>query len=792
MPGDNVHNVGNLPSELSSFVGRRRELREVKRLLGESRLVTLTGVGGTGKTRLALRAAADMRRAFGDGVWFVDLTQLHGPGLLAQQVQDPDVLAYLVAATLGLQELGGAPPLQMLVGQLADRQVLLVLDNCEHLLPASAILAHTLLHGCPELRVLATSREPLSITGEMLFAVPPLPTPDPDQRPSLADMRQCEAVVLFLARAQAAVPAFQLTKANHVAVAQLCHRLDGLPLAIELAAARVPVLAPHQILGRLAERFTLLSRGSRSAPERQQTLRACVDWSFHLCAKPERLLWARLSVFAGGFELDAVEGICADEDLPEADLLGLVAGLVDRSILVRDDHGRRARYRMLEAIRDYGQEQLIEAGEQATLPRRHRDWYQQLAAGFKAEWIGDRQATWLSRLDQEFPNLRAAVEFSLTEPGQAEAALRIVVDLPPLYWWSRGVVREGGGWLDRALAQVTVPTLLRAQGLLQAAYLGQWHRHPDALLRLLDNGQGLAQRLGATADVAYAVSMRGIVALMRGELTDALEYTERGLTILSAVPEPPLALRLRMLLALGAAAVFAGDHDRAGRCYQEILEITGPRGECFFRSIALWARGLNELRRGDLQEAARCELESLRIKHVPGLNDRRGITPLCFEILAWIGAHRQQHERAVTLLGVADTLLAEMGTPLSSYQMLLADHDVCVRQARDALGDAAYGGAFRRGQALTYDDALAYAFEERRRPVPPQPKDGSTLLTGRERQIADLITEGLSNKEIAGSLVISQRTAESHVEHILTKLGFTSRAQVAAWTAEQRGDPGST
>ena len=337
------------------------------------------------------------------------------------------MLAFLVTATLGLREQGGGSPLRGLVGQLADRQLLLILDNCEHLIPASAIFADALLRGCPGLRILATSREPLAIAGEMLFPVPPLPAPDPGQRPSLAELGRYEAAALFLARAQAVAPGFGLTADNHLAVAELCHRLDGLPLAIELAAARIRTLAPQQILDRLSDRFRLLSRGNRAAPERQQTLRACVDWSFDLCAKPERILWARASVFTGGFELDAVEGVCADEHLPEADLLELVAGLVDKSILTREDvgasHAEAARYRMLETIRDYGQDKLGEAGEDAVLRRRHRDWHQQLAARTRAEGVSDRSAYWMARLTREHPNLCAALEFCLTEPGGAEAAL---------------------------------------------------------------------------------------------------------------------------------------------------------------------------------------------------------------------------------------------------------------------------------------------------------------------------------------------------------------------------------
>jgi predicted ATPase/DNA-binding CsgD family transcriptional regulator len=789
MPGADPRSGGNLPIELSSLIGRRREVGEVKRLLAESRLVTLTGVGGTGKTRLALRAAAELGRAFGDGVWFVDLTELHGPGLLAQQVQDPDVLAYLVAAALGLREQGGGSPLQWLAEQLADRRMLLVLDNCEHLIPASAILADRLLRVCPRLRVLATSREPLTIAGETLFPVPPLRAPDPAQPPSVADMSRCEAVVLFVARAQVAVPAFQLTEANHVAVAQLCHRLDGLPLAIELAAARVRVLAPEQILDRLADRFTLLSRGSRSAPERQQTLRACVDWSFELCSKPERMLWARLSVFVGGFELDAVEGICADDLLPTSELVDVLSGLVDKSILVRVEvdggSGVQARYQMLETIRDYGREQLVGAGKQVIVRRSHRDWYERLVAQAEAEWISDRQAYWYARLIKEYPNLRAAVEFCLTEPREAEAALRILVSVPTLYWWSRGMFSEGLGWLDRALVQATAPTALRARALVRAAYLASWRDDADTVRRFLEEGQGLAHRLNDIPSLALAAFVGTNTALHRSDLTGRIEAVEMGLTILSTAPEPDLVLRLSLLLTLGGYAIVVRDHDRAGRTFQEVLESTEPRGEDMCRSTAIWGLGLVAWREDADAEAGKRAAEAIRIERKMGRHDRY-ITTLSVALLAWIAAGQRRYGRAAALLGVVDTLVTASGIPLPA--MLVADHDACQRQTRDALGDAAFADAFRDGEASPLDRAIAYALDERRETrASSQPAaNAGTPLTRRELQIADLVARGLSNREIAQSLVISQRTAESHLEHILTKLGFTRRAQVAAWIADLR------
>ncbi len=788
MAGADPRRVGNLPGDLSSFIGRRRELGEIKRSLTESRLVTLTGVGGTGKTRLALRVAAEVRRAFGDGVWFVDLTELHGPGLLAQQVQDPDVLAYLVAATLGLRQQGGGPPLQSLAEQLADRQMLLILDNCEHLIPASAILAHSLLSGCPRLRILATSREPLVIAGEALYAVPPLPAPDPAQRPSPADLGRCEAVALFVARAQAAVPGFGLTEDNHVAVAELCHRLDGLPLAIELAAVRIRMLTPLQILNRLTDRFALLGRGNRSGSQRQQTLRACVDWSFDLCAKPEGLLWARLSVFTGGFELDAVEGVCADELLPEGDLLDLVGGLLDKSILVRDDHdGEAARYRMLETIRDYGQDKLVEAGEQAELRRRHRDWCQQLAARARAEWISDRQPYWIDRLGREHANLRAAIEYCLTEPSRAEAALRLLMTLPRTYWWACGQFGEARQWLERALAQAgaDAPAGLRAWALTLNATLEVYHGDIGAADRLLDQAHELAQAVNSPELVRVVVG-RASTALYRGDLPAALDLQEQTLTLLSSPPQPDLEMRLSVLLTLGAAAETTGDLSRAQACRQEVLALTESRGEIYYRAISLWQVAVTAWRQGRLAEATDRAREALRLRRLSRTRDRYNIA-LGLDVLAWIAVGQGQYPRAATLLGAVDGVLRDLGMPI--FGSLIRDHDTCLRQARETLGDAAFTAAFDHGRSLPVEAALDYALDERRQATaPPPPKDTSTPLTRRESQIADLIAQGLSNKDIAASLVISQRTAESHVEHILTKLGFTSRAQVAAWIAGQRTD----
>jgi len=784
--------LGNLPAELTSFVGRRRELGGVKRLLADARLVTLHGVGGTGKTRLALRTAADLRRAYPDGVWFVDLTRLGDPGLLTREVQDPGMLAYLVAGSLGLQDRGGVPPVRQLTEHLADRHALLVLDNCEHLLPACAVLVEELLRACPALRIVATSREPLAVAGEANFVVPPLPAPRPDERWNLAGVGRYEAVTLFTARARAAEHGFQLTAENRTAVAEICHRLDGLPLAIELAAAWIRVLAPQQILDRLTDRFALLSQGSRAGPERQRTLRACMDWSFELCSKPERMLWRRLSVFVGGIEFDAVEGVCADEVLPAGDLLELMAGLVDKSVIRRDDsHDEHARYRMLETVRAFGQDRLVEAGELATVRRRHADWFERLAARAGAEWVGERQAYWLARLARAHANLRAAVEYCLAEPGRAEAVLRIAVTLPGLYWWTTGLFGEGRRWLDLALAQATAPTALRARALLLSGQMAVTQNQAEVGMPLLDEGESLARRLGATVEIALATYTRAQLRLYQGDLPAVIEDLESVADLLSTLrqhePGVELDLRIGRLIALGIATALTGDHDRAEACLGEALAILELRGERRFRSYALWAQALSAWRQGRIDRAIALLEESLRLKQTPGSTDRYG-TARCLESMAWAAAGRRQYRRAATLLGATDARWTEIGVVATAFGHLSDDQRACERATRAGLGEAAFTEAFAQGRAMSFDDAIGYALHDQRRPPPPAPDDALTPLTRREREVADLIARGFSNKEIAAALVISQRTAESHVEHILTKLGCAGRGQVAALLAAERAD----
>jgi predicted ATPase/DNA-binding CsgD family transcriptional regulator len=777
--------TGNLPAELTSFVGRRDELAEVRRLLTGSHLVTLTGIGGVGKTRLALRAAAGLARAFPDGVWLVQLDQLREEALVAQAV----------AGALGLQARAGYSPEAGLADYLTDRQLLLVLDNCEHLIDAAAKLTDQLLRTAPGLRVLATSRESLNIDAETVLPVVPLPAPDPRQPLSVAQLGVFPAVSLFAERAAQVVAGFVVTDANMAAVAGICHRLEGVPLAIELAAAQTRVLSAEQIEARLGDRLGLLTRGSRTRPARQQTLRASIEWSHELCSPAERLLWARLSVFAGGFELDAAEGICADHRLAAEQVLGLLAALADKSVLIAEHgHGGVARYRLPETLREFGQERLHECGESTVLRRRHRDWHEQLAARADTGWLSPQIAEWEARLFREHANVRAAQDFCQDEPGEAEAGLRIAIHVWPCYYRAAGYVSEGRYRLRQALARVREPTIWRARGLLAASHLATVSGDRAAAQPLLEQGAALARQLQDPATQAFAAWVAGHACMYAGDLPQAIAHCEDALAVLPAAAAHA-GQRVLLLIGMALTAGLAGDEDRAAACHREVAALAETDGE-FIRhryfADTLWALGLAAWRRGDLNRATALQQESLRLREI--VYDPVG-SAHSVEALAWIAASGRQFERAAVLLGAAGGLRRSTGATLDGFQPLAACQLDCERQARQALGEQAFRAAYGRGLQLPAEDAAAYALQQSQQPAKPPGKrsapavPGGSPLTPRELEVARLVAGGRSNKQIAAELVISQRTAEGHVERILAKLGFTSRVQMAAWvTASQPDD----
>ncbi|MEQ7006830.1 LuxR C-terminal-related transcriptional regulator [Actinopolymorpha sp. B17G11] len=768
---------------MTSFVGRRHATSDVKRLMSRSRLVTLTGVGGVGKSRLALRVAGDIQRVFADGAWLVELAD----------VQDPALVDQTVAAALELRDQSVGDPETLLIRQLRDKHLLIVLDNCEHVLPACRQLVAALLPAAPGVHVLATSRAPLGVSGEHVWAVPALSVPgtrgtDADMSPVDRSASRYEALRLFEDRAAAVLPGFVVNRDNQNAVALLCRRLDGLPLAIELAAVQVRVLSVEQILDRLQDRYRLLIRGSRVGPPRHQTLQAAIDWSYALCSATEQALWARCSVFAGDFDLEAVESICVGDASPEVavtDVLALVTGLVEKSVLVRDMAGDSARFRLLETIREYGRERLVEAGQEDEFRQRHRDYYLRMAEQADAGSSGPHQAQWGARLRAERANFWAALDFSLTEPGEAGAGLRLASDLW-FYWIAGGFIRDGRYWLDRALTLNTEPSPERARALWINGWAASLQADTDSARVLLAECRDLARDLGDTSAATRAIQFLGMADLFDNNLTSAARLLDEALAGYrkSGRWDAPALIAY---VARADAACMRGDLDRSLALAQECQRICAGRGERWAASWAEWIVGLRWWVAGDRVKGSSHLRGCLRSKD--DLNDLLGI-PFCLEVLAWVAASDEDAHRAAVLFGAAEMMWKPIGAQLFGYEILLDWSQQSRARSRGALGEAAYDAARHEGASLTQAEAVAMALGEKvtstKPPAAAPVTAAATLLTKREREVATLVHQGRTNREIAAELVISRRTAEAHVENILTKFGFTSRAQIAGWVASQQ------
>jgi predicted ATPase/DNA-binding CsgD family transcriptional regulator len=770
MPTTRVRSqLGNLPAEVTSFIGRRKEAAELKRLLEVSRLATLTGVGGVGKTRLALRVGGEVRRAFPDGVWFVDLSALQDPGLVAEEV----------GVTIGLRDHSSRWPVPALTEYLADKKLLLVLDNCEHVLDACALLLAGVLRGAPDVRIIATSRQPLGIAGEHVLAVAALSLPDPHlPPPPPGAFAQYEALALFVERAQAATSNFIVTPENSGAVIELCRSLDGVPLALELAAVRLRTLSPEQILARLDDRFRLLTGGDRSVHPRQRSLQALIDWSFELCSPAERALWVRLAVFPGGFDVDAAADVCTADDLDSSTVLNALLALVDRSLLVPESAGPRMRYRLLETVRQYGLARVADSREYIALRRRHRDHFYGLARQAEAEWCGPAQRDWVARLTGEHDNFRAALAFSLTEPGEERVGLGLAGTLW-LHWWLSGYLGEGRQWLERALAGDPEPCVERAKALWADAFLRLNQDDIPGAASQLESSRRLAESVSDPDAMAHAVELQGMAALLSSDWPAAAILSENALE-----RHRLLGNRFGVIMSLARwamAAYLMGNTEQALSCHAAALAESEACGENWGRSSVLWMHGVVLFDHGDLDRSEASVGESLRIRHAFG--DRLGMAR-SVEVLAWIAAARQQYDRAARLLGVAQPLWRITGGKFFAHVHDRADR--CRADTMRELGEA-FGAAFDDGTRKDPDDGIAFALGAQvTRPGSSSSLDGPVRLTRREQQIAELVAEGLSNRDIAGRLVVSQRTAEAHVEHILTKLGFGSRAQIAAWVVENR------
>ncbi|MGV9950090.1 ATP-binding protein [Rhodococcus aetherivorans] len=717
-----------------------------------------------------MRVAAAVQRDYAQGVRLVELGELH----------DRASLLDAVAAAVGLRDQSARPMQEVLLEFLAPRQVLVVLDNCEHLIDAVADLADLLLRTCPRLRILATSREPLVLGGEAVLAVPPLTVPDPQQPPSMRTLPRYEAVKMFTERAAAAVPGFALTEDNAATVARICHRLDGLPLPIELAAARLRALSPEQILERLTDRYILLTRGSRGAPTRQQTLRWCIDWSFELCTAVEQRVWGRVAVFAGSFDLDAAEQVCG-ADMAAGEVLDTLTALVDKSILIREEAGSVVRFRMLETLRDYGVEKLEQSGEDITVRRRHRDWYEALACAAEAEWISARQLDWIARLKREQPNIREALDFCVKD--DPVAGLRIAAALFS-FWSSQSLYNEGRRWYDQLLARQDGPPILeRARALYCASVMANVQGDFHAGTTLVEHARTLAAQTTDPLVRALVSFADGRLGLLSGDFEHARSHLESALAQFSERGDR--TLEVTALTALGTAYGLSGLREEALECHERVLAITTTHDETVHRSYALWALGIILWQQGNTSRSAQFLEESLELSRQVRSPH---IVAASLEALAWISVDQRDARRAAVLMGAADGLAQAIGSSPIIHSHLVAYHEEGARKTRQKLGGDAFSAAYRQGEQFGFDAAIAYALREHPPVDSPPGTEASARLTKRERQVADLIGEGLTNQAIARRLVISPRTAQGHVEHILAKLGFTSRAQVAAWVTEQTHD----
>jgi predicted ATPase len=685
--GGTGRTLGNIPLELTSFVGRGRELSEVKKALSAARLVTLTGIGGVGKTRLALRTASEVRTDFADGVWLVELGEL----------RDESMLVDVATATLGVRDQSAKPPLEVLIEFLCTRRLLLVLDNCEQVVDAAAKLAEALLRACPELRILATSREALGISGETVLPLSPLFCADTYSDPTSFGSEN-DAVTLFAERAAATVPGFALTAENTATIVQICSRLDGLPLAIELAAARLRAMSPDQILCRLSDRFALLTRGSRRAPSRQQTLAWSIDWSYDLCTPDEKQLWGRLSVFSGSFELQAAEDICGENLLPE-DFLDLVSSLVDKSILLRTEDKGAVRLRLLDTLRDYGRDRLEQTGENPQLRQRHCDWYRQLAREAEAGWFSARQIDWLDRVHREQSNLREAMDFSISEGGQS--ALDFVADL---HRFLRGPFSEARRWIDRVLAAApNEPTTARARALYAACMITSTQGDIVAATALVAEGRALVEQTADPIARAAVAIGDGFTAITAGRLDHACECLKDALDERNS----PL-MRVGALITLGWAQELRGQSGPALACYEQALALSQAHGESMYRMIALLSMGVATWRHGEPNDAILMIRQSLELARL--VNDRRTAAE-CLEALAWIAGEAGSQRTTAMMLGAATGLAHAVGSTSVPFAHLVVHHDDCENLARSTLGTKEFDVAHQEGYSLNFDDAIRLGLE---------------------------------------------------------------------------------
>ncbi len=759
--------TGGLPAEPTSFVGRRRLLTDVKAAFGSTRLLTLVGPGGVGKTRLALRTAADLRRTMRDGASLIELAGL----------DDPQLVPKTVMTNLGLLDQSGQWPTSLLIAHLASREALLVVDNCEHLLDAIAVLADVVLKEAPGVRLLATSRQPLGISGERVLHVPPLTLPQETNSESAQGLAQSEAVSLLLERAADAGVELEITEANRQLVIDLCRRLDGMPLALELAAVRLRTIGLDQLLERLSDRFALLTGGSRAALPRQQTLKATIDWSHDLLTASERCLLRRLSVFPSDFELEAAEAVGTGNDVANASVLDLLAGLVEKSFLARLSVVTTARYRLHETMSEYARSRLREADEEDATIHAFVLYYAEMCQTALQAAATERIVDWLQRLDGEVDNVRAALKHCLDGPDHA-LGVSMVGSLG--WYWSTRAVSEGVYWLDLFLKRDEGDSVALAQALFVRGFVAMVQGDTATAQRVLLDAEANARAIRDLPLVANTLAVSAIVRVMAEDLQGARTLAAEADALMHALDMPDVHWGLSH--AQGLIAFAEGDLDGACRVYSESAHLSRQRGDLFALGYALQNHGFSLLLSGQSAEARPLFEEALGV--ASRLDNR---VAALYGVLA-LGCHDALaggHQRAARLLGAAESLQLETGVQLIWLMEPLLSK---AREAVSAsLGDSLFESELEAGRRMGREDAIAYALGKKRPTdhIGPTRKSGAMLLGKREQEVATLVADGLSNKEIASRLFLSERTVESHVSHILNRLGLNSRVQVASWVARE-------
>jgi predicted ATPase/DNA-binding CsgD family transcriptional regulator len=763
-----TRHLGQLPVEVTGFVGRERELSSLAALLGTARLVTVTGPGGVGKTRLALRAAAHAK-SYNDGIYLAELSGL----------RDPELLPHTVATCLGLPEQDARSRLDAMLDYLRDRELLLILDTCEHLVDACAMLADVLLRATISVTVLATSRQPLDVPGEHTMSLDPLPVPDPDADVDYGQAGRGDAVELFVQRAAAVQPGFAITDANRREVIGLCRRLDGVPLALELATMRLRALSLSQLAGRLEDRFQLLTGGRRAVLPHHQTLRTATEWSYDLCTPTEQLLWARLSVFAGTFNVEAAEEVCEGDGLAGPDVLANLVGLVDKSIVLRVENGE-TRYRLLDTLREFGAEKLARGTDPARA--RHVARYVRLASYFGMHSQADDQIVRFRQLRAEHEEIRASIDYAFGLPGREGDAAVIAASLFG-YWQMAGLMREGGYWLGKVLDRFTEPSAERARALMIDGSLAIFRGETSSAIESIEEAIRIAEAVAdpITKGVGYMYLCLALLtagrydeAIAAGAIAEERATVNRDRAALVFIDYEMCYLHL-----------LTGRLDEGlARCEQGLARLGPDSKELWIRGFLHLLKGLALYLRGEHETSAAAFCVGLAMKHE--VRDPLG-TGYALEGMAMLAVAHDRAVRAAWLLGAADEMWRLVGSRLGRDPFLEALHQHTEDSARQALGDDRFDVMFREGAVAPLDQVIAAAIADAGEldatldvtiKAPP--------LTSREQEIAELVAQGLSNREVAQRLVISKRTVDAHIEHIYGKLGVSSRVQLANWLTASR------